>query len=311
MAITVATYADLQKWVQSFADKEGEDALHVLIVVGNPGLLKSTIVETTVGEKARWLEGTLSAFELYLEAYEHRDKPFVIDDVDELYHDKAAVRLLKCMCQTKPVKRLGWHTATTHLDKRDVPKEFETRSRVCIIANEWKALNKNLGALEDRGVLIHFDPTAAEVHEQAKCTDTEVYDFIGRHLSLIVQPSIRQYRQAVAIKNQGLDWQKFLLQTWQADPKMVVMIAVLNDPSIKDKGQMEEEWIRRAGSSRPTYFRYLQTLPPELKAKANAIPKAKAVPKGKPKKTKKRKAKAKRQAPKNPPQTPPQPQPTS
>jgi hypothetical protein len=194
-------------------------------------------------------------------------------------------------------KRLGWHTASTHLDKKDIPKEFETRSRVCIIANEWKALNKNLGALEDRGVLILFQPTAAEVHAKAKCSDKEVYDFIGKHLSLIGQPSIRQYRQAVTIKNQGLDWKKYLFQTWQADPKMVAMIDVLNDPTIKDKGQMEEEWIRRAGSSRPTYFRYLQTLPHELKEKANVIPKAKGA----------HKAKAKKKATKKPKKPSPDP----
>lgn len=302
MGFIVTTYAEQERWVRDFAEDDGEDALHVLIIVGNPGLLKSTIVEDIVGEKARWLEGTLSAFELYREAYEHRDKPIVIDDVDELYHDKAAVRLLKCLCQTKPVKRVGWHTATRQLEEKGIPKEFETRSRVCIIANEWKALSKNLGALEDRGVLILFQPTAAEVHAKAKCADKEVYDFIGRHLSLIVEPSIRQYRQAVTMKKKNHDWKSWLLQTWKADPKMVAMIEVLNDTNIADKGQMESEWIRRTGSSRPTYFRYVQTLPPELKAKATAIPKAKAKPQTH--------AKAKPKKPKKKPKPAPPPEPT-
>jgi hypothetical protein len=287
MAYIVTTYAELEQWVRDFADDDGEDAIHVLIIVGNPGLLKSTIVEDMVGEKARWLEGTLSAFELYREAYEHRDKPFVIDDVDELYHDKAAVRLLKCLCQTKPIKRLGWHTATRQLEEKGIPKEFESRSRVCIIANEWRALNKNLGALEDRGVLIQFQPTAAEVHAKAKCADKEVYDFIGMNLSLIVEPSIRQYRQAVTMKKKNHDWKNWLLQTWNTDSKMVAMIEVLNDPNITDKRQMESDWIRRTRSSRPTYFRYLQALPPELKAKAAAIPKVKPQAKVNPKKPKK------------------------
>ena len=66
-------------------------------------------------------------------------------------------------------------------------------------ASRGKSLNKNLGALEDRGVLLLFQPDAAAVHARAKCADAEVYDFIGQPLHLIAEPSMRQYEFAVTV----------------------------------------------------------------------------------------------------------------
>jgi hypothetical protein len=58
-----------------------------------------------------------------------------------------------------------------------IPREFTTRSRVVIISNEWKTLNKNLEALQDRGRVLLFRPSAAEVHAQAGmwCDDQKIY----------------------------------------------------------------------------------------------------------------------------------------
>ena len=39
-----------------------------------------------------------------------------------------------------------------------MPREFTTRSRVVIISNDWKTLNKNVAALQDRGHVFLFQP---------------------------------------------------------------------------------------------------------------------------------------------------------
>jgi hypothetical protein len=193
--------------------------------------------------------------------------------VDELYHDKAAVRLLKCLCQTRKVKTLGWHTAAPQLVQRGVPKEYETRSRVCIIANEWKALNKNLGALEDRGIVVLFQPPAHEVHAKARCDDPEVYEFIGQHLDLIATPSMRQYAIAVTLKKKNRDWKHHLRETWGMDEKLIALLKILDDPTVQERGEVEREWTRQTGSSKPTYYRYVQKLPASLLEKINEKPK--------------------------------------
>ena len=44
--------------------------------------------------------------------WECRDEPVVIDDVDSLYADRAAVRLLKGLCQTEARKTVAWESST-------------------------------------------------------------------------------------------------------------------------------------------------------------------------------------------------------
>ncbi len=87
----------------------------------------------------------------------------VIDDVDGLFADRAAVRLLKCLCQTDSRKRLGWFSAATAGDYQGIPSSFETTSRVAILANELKTQNINVSAVLDRGHVVLFDPAAREV----------------------------------------------------------------------------------------------------------------------------------------------------
>ncbi|SRR5579883_157588 len=152
---TVTTYAELSKYSKAFAEGHFE----VFILLGNPGLSKSTLLRKEMeNRECKWLEGTVSAFHLYCEAYWNRNKPIVIDDVDNPYGDRAAIRVLKCLCQTDAVKFVGWHTAAKQLDDAGVPRDFHTESKVCIIANVWKELNKNIAAVEDRGLLVDFRP---------------------------------------------------------------------------------------------------------------------------------------------------------
>jgi hypothetical protein len=78
--------------------------------------------------------------------------------------NQSGVRLLKCLCQTEEEKALAWHSDARSLERQGIPREFVTKSRVIIIANDWKTLNKNVAALQDRGHVLHFQPGAAEVH---------------------------------------------------------------------------------------------------------------------------------------------------
>jgi len=55
---------------------------------------------------------------------------------------------------------LSWHTATPILQRRGVPPQFTTTSRVALIGNDWKTLNADVAALEDRGHVLMFEPTA-------------------------------------------------------------------------------------------------------------------------------------------------------
>src|SRR5262249_44042962 len=91
MELTKTTFAELERFASGFVTKP----IQLLLVVGNPGLQKSTIVRNAVGERVRWIDSTITGFRFYCELWQYRGWPFVLDDVDSLYSDRAAVRVLK------------------------------------------------------------------------------------------------------------------------------------------------------------------------------------------------------------------------
>src|SRR3954468_1118266 len=131
-AIVVTTYAELEAFVRAFADGH----LGLLLLVGAHGLAKSRTVKEALGDRACWIEGQATAFGLYRELHRHRDESVVLDDLDGLFANQDAVRLLKGLCQTEAVKSLSWHSAAA--ERAGLPERFETRSRVVVVANEWK-----------------------------------------------------------------------------------------------------------------------------------------------------------------------------
>ena len=157
---------------------------HLLILVGSGGLAKSRSVRAALGGRGCWIEGNATPFGMYAKLYRHRDQFVVIDDVDALYADRSGVRLLKCLCQTEEEKSVAWHSDARSLERQGIPREFTTKSRVVILSNDWKTLNKNVAALQDRGHVLLFQPSAAEVHRKAGTwfDDPEIYKWFAANL---------------------------------------------------------------------------------------------------------------------------------
>jgi hypothetical protein len=87
---------------------------------------------------------------MYARLYKYRDEFVIIDDIDGLYIDRIGVRLLKSLCQTEEEKAVAWHSDARSLERQGIPREFMTKSRVAILSNDWKTLNKYVAALQDR-----------------------------------------------------------------------------------------------------------------------------------------------------------------
>ena len=142
-ALHLTTYARLESHLRAFAASH----FHLLILIGGAGLAKSRSVRAALEGKGCWIEGNATPFGMYAKLYKHRDEFVVIDDVDALYADRSGVRLLKCLCQTEDEKTMAWHSDARSLERQGIPREFTTRSKVAIIANDWKTLNRNVAAL--------------------------------------------------------------------------------------------------------------------------------------------------------------------
>jgi len=277
-AFVIRDFAMLEQYARKFA----EGYFNLLILIGPAGVAKSQTVKQAIGDRALRIEGSASAFGIYCSLYENRDRPIVIDDVDSLYTDRECVRLLKCVCQTDPVKLVQWHTGAAGKGK-DVPREFETTSKVIIIANEWKTLSENVRAVENRGHLLFFEPTAAEVHLKVAewFWDQEVYDFFGANLHLLPGLSMRHYVQAAELKAAGMEWLDILHREGFAE-KTVLVAKVKNDPQYRTENERIAAFKEQGGGGRSTYFSHAKKLigkkrvdVPQVKLKRTRPPAAK------------------------------------
>jgi hypothetical protein len=228
-----------------------------------PGVGKSRCLYQSLDGRAGWLSGQATPLGIYLQAYAYRNQPLVLDDVDGLYADRSGIRLLKALCQSEPVKTLGWHTATPILERRKVPPQFRTTSRVALIGDDWKTLNADVAALEDRGHVLVFEPTALEVHRQAAAWfwDQAIFDFVAAQLQLIEPHSLRVHLQAWELKQAGLDWRRAVLSRCRAGPAVLVARPQA-DPTYPSEAARVRAFVAAGGACRATYFHHARKLRP-------------------------------------------------
>lgn len=256
-SIILRTYAALEDYVRAFA----KGHINLLILVGPPGLAKSRTVRAILKDDACWIEGNATAFGMYLQLYRNRDRFVVIDDVDSLYSDRNGIRLLKCLCQTEEEKTVAWHSAARSLEKAGIPREFVTRSRVVIICNDWRTLNRNVAALQDRGHVLVFRPTANEVHAKASewFRDTEILAWFAANLHRIPEPSLRLYLRAAELRRAGMDWTDCLPLTPENYRKRLVM-ELKADRTHDTEESRVRSFVARRGGCRATYFNYAKRM---------------------------------------------------
>lgn len=246
-SIPVQEYSELQNFAVAFAAGK----FNLLIVVGRPGVAKSETIRAALPANACWIEGNATAFGIYEKLFESRGELVVIDDVDSIYADKSAVRLLKSLCNSRETKQLSWNSRAAG---ERLPREFETTSHCCIIANDWRQLDANVEALMDRGQFIRFDPTPDEVHRKTGdwFRDDEVYAWFGDHLRYFPQISMRDYVKCNELKQAGFPWREMMLSHV---PKHVrAMIEILENQGFGSEQHRVEAFCQQTGASRATYF---------------------------------------------------------
>ena len=211
--------------------------------------------------KACWIEGNATPFGMYAKLYRHRDQFVVIDDVDALYADSSGVRLLKCLCQTEEEKAVAWHSDARSLERQRIPREFTTKSRVVIISNDWQTLNKNVAALQDRGHVLLFQPSAAEVHAQAGkwFDDEEIYGWFAANLHRVREPSLRHYVRAKELKAAGMDWTE-VLAAEDENPRARLAAELLASPAYGSTAARVKAFVEQEGGCRATFFNYRRRL---------------------------------------------------
>src|SRR6516225_8796300 len=256
-ALRLTTYAELEPYVRAF----GAGHLNLLMIFGPPGVGKSRSVRQALGSQVCWIGGQATPFGIYLQAYEHRNKPIVLDDVDGLYAGRLGIRLLKALGQTERTKTVSWQTAAPTLARSGIPRQFTTTSRVVLIGNDWKTLNDDVAALEDRGHFLLFEPSPSEVHCQAArwFWDQEIFDFVADHLHFITQHSLRTYCHAWELKRADLNWRQGVL--CRCLTGVALAVAKLKaDSAFASEDERVRRFVQSGAGCRASYFRHAQKL---------------------------------------------------
>jgi hypothetical protein len=258
--IVVRRYADLLPYIIAF----GDGIFNFLVLLGQPGLSKSTLIRKHMPESSCWIRGTASPIKTYVNLYKAVNLPVIADDVEPLLRKPSGVDLLKQLCENDDIKTLTWETDAALLKKEKIPNEFTTASKVCLIANDWAKLVSIL-ALEDRGIILSFEPGAAEVHaqiaEEGWFHDEVIYSFIGEHLHLIMRPSMRTYVKAQEIKkgrrrtrSRAMDWRRYLLTQWLCDEKLIEAAKLLADKSFPSNRARARAFESQGWGSQSTFY---------------------------------------------------------
>ncbi|MCZ6806041.1 MAG: hypothetical protein O7F08_03750 [Deltaproteobacteria bacterium] len=268
-AIMVRRYSDLLRYLRKFASGE----LGLVLLLGRHGTGKTESAKNTLGigssgngsagRRALYVEGHAQPFGMYQQLWEHRDQPIVLDDLDKLYANTDCVRLLKPLCNDGRAKEIAWITKTT-INAIDLPSRFETRSNVLLIANYWRTLNPNVRALEDRAIILHFDPDNAEVHRKVKewFDDPVVFEFIAGYLPVVPHVSMRHYDKGRRLRRAGFeDWRQIVLQMMLPDRLAAIVAGLQVNPRFETDKERVRRFIEDTGMSRPTYYRVKRRLP--------------------------------------------------
>jgi energy-coupling factor transporter ATP-binding protein EcfA2 len=264
--ISLTTYAQLDLYLAKFS----ADELGLVLLLGRHGTGKSESVKRALGimpvngcpnetgyQRVLYVEGHMQPYGLYRHLWTYRNQPVVLDDLDKLYSDANCVRLLKPLCNTGHEKRLSWLTNLA-LNDRDMPASFTTTSNVILVANEWHTVNPNVRALEDRAIILNFNPSNGEVHRRVGewFQDSEVYEFIAGIMASVSAISMRHYYKGSQLRRAGFfDWRNSLLQMVLSDPRLACVASLQFEPKLRSEQERIKRFICVTGNSRATYFR--------------------------------------------------------
>jgi hypothetical protein len=142
--LRITTLKPLKKLCRSFA----AGRLPAVMLVGPPGQYKTqSLLKALKKSRHLYLRGRVSALSLYEQLYEHRDELVILDDTAEMLKDRNVQEMLRDLTESTESRQVSWRTQSNILADKGLPTSFETKSRLCVVANEvgtagvWPALN--------------------------------------------------------------------------------------------------------------------------------------------------------------------------
>jgi hypothetical protein len=118
-----------------------------------------------------------------------------------------------------------------------------------------------VAALQDRGHVLLFQPSPAEVHAQAGkwFDDTEIYQWFASNLHRIREPSLRHYVRAKELKAAGMDWTDVLAAEDENRRARLAAELLASDAYVSTAARVKA-FVEQRGGCRATFFNYRRKL---------------------------------------------------
>ena len=253
-AITIRTFAELVPYIDAF----GRGCIEFLVIIGRPGLSKSTLLRSHLPASSCWVKGNASPFKTYCKGFKFLNQPIIFEDADPFLRNSAGSILLQQFTEHEGEKTPSWDTDSHRLKALAIPSEYTTTSKVCLVTNNWRRLRVALAALEDRAIFVAFEPLALEVHQQVLqekwFDDEEILAFMEANLWMNLTPTMRYYTKADQLKDANLNWKDYLRNQWLTDESLVHVAALLADNSLPTTRAKAAAFVANGWGSRSTFF---------------------------------------------------------
>lgn len=200
----IKTYSKLRKVLRKFKD----GFFDFLIIVGDAGIGKTYNTRKILGKNICYVNAHTTILSLYQEGYEKKDKPMWFDDVEGLFEKDKMIGLLKQFCETNSVKFIQYNTSWDMEETRNVPKSYETKSKVIMTSNSLtRTKNKSIQSLLDRAIIIYFKPSRKEISDYIKKNLSDIFDSkVLEQLFLTNETfSLRDYIKNYQLKQAGFE----------------------------------------------------------------------------------------------------------
>ena len=118
-----------------------------------------------------------------------------------------------------------------------------------------------MAALQDRGHVLLFHPSASEVHAQAGkwFDDEEIYGWFASNLHRVREPSLRHYVRAKELKAAGMDWTEVLAEEVE-NRRARLATEILGSAAYDSTAARVAAFVQQGGGCRATFFNYRRRL---------------------------------------------------
>ncbi len=272
-ATIIRTYADLDAEVGAFFHEHYD----LLILIGKPGLGKTQAMLKYLADTpgiGHLITGKATPLACYKECYDYIHRLLIFNDAEVLWNSDNGKTLMRALTEHQHEKTLQWLSSSKQLD--NYPTSFKTTSRAAFVMNRFVSSGDPFhAAIMDRGQLLYFDPTPAEIHRYVAewFHDQEVFDFIAQHLHHVVGLSARAYNLTAQKKAARRDWKRFFKDRYlNASSKLWLVQKLVNDHKFKTTEDRINEFIALEGGCKKTYYNYKAELEKNGQLRLGTVP---------------------------------------